>query len=72
MTQVYGIIYQAFDTSNGKSYIGQTVQSIKVRKLQHFDRKSNSRKFRNGASEETKQKMAESQRLRRKREGCKQ
>jgi group I intron endonuclease len=43
----YGIIYQAFDTSNGKSYIGQTTRSLEIRKNEHWNEESNSRKFKN-------------------------
>lgn len=32
----YGIVYCAFDVSNGKFYIGQTVSGFEIRKLQHL------------------------------------
>ena len=47
MTEEYGIIYCAFDTSNGMSYIGQTTQDFELRKRQHFRKDSYSRKFKN-------------------------
>ncbi len=35
----FGIIYRAFNTLNGKSYIGQTINSLAVRRKQHEARK---------------------------------
>ena len=43
----YGIVYRALDTSNGKSYIGQTVQTLDARRKAHFYVRSGCHKFRN-------------------------
>ncbi len=32
-----GIIYHAFDTSNGKAYVGQTWDTLDLRKKRHFE-----------------------------------
>lgn len=35
-----GLIYHAFDTSNGKSYVGQTASTLEVRKKEHLGSKA--------------------------------
>lgn len=42
-----GIIYQAFDTSNGKCYVGQTWERLEIRRRHHTARQSNCRVFKN-------------------------
>lgn len=43
-----GIIYRAFNKISGKSYIGQSIQTLKQRKLQHYrTAKNNVHKFAN-------------------------
>jgi group I intron endonuclease len=46
---MHGIVYRAFNTANGKSYVGQTVQSLEQRRKMHM-RKQSCRLFKNAIS----------------------
>ncbi len=37
MSKTYGIIYMATNIANGKSYIGQTIQSLRIRSNSHIN-----------------------------------
>ena len=49
----YGIIYRAFDKTNGKSYVGQTVQTLEQRRNAHHSPKSGCHKFRSALLKRT-------------------
>ncbi len=44
---INGIVYLAFDTSNGKCYVGQTTTTLEERRRQHAYSSSCCRKFKN-------------------------